>query len=103
MLNMFRNFTKSRVGLIVVFLVLGVIALAFAAGDVTGLSGSGGAKSKVPAKGGSRQITDAGVSAEIDRFLKARRAEGQNVTMEQFLGGRGLEMMLDQLIDVASL
>ncbi|MEI9928017.1 MAG: hypothetical protein WDN44_10435 [Sphingomonas sp.] len=37
MLSFFRRFSKSRFGLIAVFLVLGVIALAFAASDVTGL------------------------------------------------------------------
>lgn len=103
MLSMFRNFTKSRVGLVVVFLVLGVIAIAFAAGDITGISSAGGGKSKVLAKVGSREITDTEVNAEIERFLKARRSQGQSVTMEQFLAGRGFEMILDQQIDIASL
>ena len=104
MLNMFRNFIKSRVGIIVVFVVLGIIAIAFAASDVTGMrSMSSGSSGKVVAKVGNREITDAELTEESDRFLKARRAEGQNVTTEQFLAGRGLEMMLDQLVDVASL
>ncbi|MES2444302.1 MAG: SurA N-terminal domain-containing protein [Pseudomonadota bacterium] len=103
MLNMFRNFTKSRVGLIVVFMVLGVIALAFAAGDVTGLSSAGGSRGKVVAKVGSREILDTELTDEIDRFIRQRRAERQDVTMDQFLQGRGLELIMDQLVDVASL
>jgi len=103
MLNMFRNFTKSRVGMIVVFLVLGVIALAFAAGDVTGLRGSGAGAATVLAKVGSREITATELNDRIERFLRARRNEGQNVTMEEFLSRGGLEMTLDQLVDVAAL
>lgn len=103
MLHMFRSFIRSRVGLIVVFLFLGIIAIAFAVTSGTGMEKMSAAKGNVVAKVGNREITDAELTEEIDRFLKARRAEGQNVTMEQFLGGRGLEMMLDQLVDVASL
>jgi peptidyl-prolyl cis-trans isomerase D len=41
MLNFFRNFTKSRYGMIAVFVFLGLIAIAFAAGDITGLRSNG--------------------------------------------------------------
>ena len=41
MLSFFRRLTKSRFGVIITFGILGVIALAFAAGDMTGLGGTG--------------------------------------------------------------
>lgn len=104
MLNMFRNFIKSRVGLIVVFLVLGIIAIAFAAGDVTGLRSMGsGPSGQVVAKVGNREVTDAQVTEEIDRWMKARRDQGQNVTMEQFLASPYFDQAVNQLIDIAAI
>ncbi len=102
MLNMFRNFIKSRVGIIVVFLVLGFITLAFALTSGTGIEKMSSIKGNVVARVGSHEILDSDVTEAIDRFLRARRNEGQNVTMEQFLAGRGLELMVDQLVDAAS-
>lgn len=104
MLNFFRSFTKSRYGLIAVFVFLGIIALAFVAGDVTGVrmngTGSGG---NVLAKVGSRQITDREVRERVDRFLRNLQRDGQSVTMEQFLAQGGLEMTLDEMIRSAAM
>ena len=62
MLQFFRRFTKSRFGLIAVFLFLGVMALAFAVGDITGLrSTEGGTGGNVIAQVGNRKVTDTDV------------------------------------------
>ncbi|AQR72770.1 peptidylprolyl isomerase [Sphingomonas sp. LM7] len=104
MLNSFRRFTKSRFGLIAVFVFLAVIALAFAAGDITGVrSGTGGPSGSVVAQVGDRKITDREVRERIDLFLRNLQREGQNVTMEQFLAQGGLELALDEMINSASL
>ncbi|UYY58821.1 peptidylprolyl isomerase [Sphingomonas sp. S2-65] len=104
MLQFFRSFTKSRFGLIVVFIVLGLIALAFAAGDITGLrSADGGAGGNVIAKIGDRKVTDAEVRDRIDRFLQNAQRQGQNVTMEQFLAEGGLDVAVDEIINNAAL
>lgn len=103
MLNAFRNFTKSRYGLIAVFIFLAVIALAFAAGDITGLQTSGGAGNASLVKVGKTEITEAEVRDRIDRFLKGAQREGQNVTMEQFLAQGGLELALDEMINSAAM
>ena len=67
MLNSFRRFTKSRFGLIAVFVFLAVIALAFAASDLTGISStSGNQSSTVVATVGDRKITDREVRERID-------------------------------------
>ncbi|MGK6357093.1 SurA N-terminal domain-containing protein [Sphingomonas sp. DT-207] len=104
MLSFFRSFTKSRYGLIVVFIFLAIIALAFAAGDITGIrttgSGSGGS---VLAKVGDTEITDAQVRDRIDRFIRNAQRDGQNVTMEQFLAQGGLDLALDEMINAAAL
>lgn len=104
MLKFFRNFTKSRYGLIAVFIFLGIIALAFAAGDVSGIRAMGGGGSGgTIAKVGSQTITDAQVRERIDRFLRSLQREGQNVTMEQFLAQGGLELAIDEMINGAAL
>ena len=104
MLKSFRNFTKSRFGLIAVFVFLAVIALAFAAGDITGLKNTaGGSGGGALAKVGSSSVTEAEVRDRIDRFISNARREGQNITMEQFLAQGGLELTLDEMINSAAM
>jgi peptidyl-prolyl cis-trans isomerase D len=104
MLSFFRRFTKSRFGLIAVFVFLAVIALAFAAGDITGIRASGGGSGgHVVAKVGDRKITDVEVRQRIDLFLRNLQRDGQNVTMEQFLAQGGLELALDEMINSAAM
>jgi peptidyl-prolyl cis-trans isomerase D len=105
MLSFFRNFTKSRYGLIAVFIFLGVIALAFAAGDITGVrnTSGGGASNGVIATVGGEKITDSQIRDRIDRFIRSMQREGQNVTMEQFLAQGGLELAVDEMVNSAAL
>ncbi|WP_213981867.1 peptidylprolyl isomerase [Sphingomonas sp. dw_22] len=104
MLNFFRNFTKSRYGMIAVFVFLGLIAIAFAAGDITGLRSNGpGGGSDVLAKVGGTKITDRELRERIDRFLRNAQREGQNITMEQFLAQGGLDLALDETINSAAM
>lgn len=103
MLNMFRTFIRSRVGLIVVFLVLGVIAIAFAAGDVTGMRSMASGSANVIAKVGNHEITENELSEEIDRVLKEQRSQGQNITMEQFLASPMFDQVVERLINYATI
>jgi peptidyl-prolyl cis-trans isomerase D len=104
MLSFFRNFTKSRYGLIAVFIFLGLIAIAFAAGDITGIrNGASGASSSTLATVGGQKISDTDVKDRIDRFLRNAQRGGQNVTMEQFLAQGGLEIALDEMINSAAM
>ncbi len=98
MLGFFRSFAKSRGGLIVVFLLLGLIAVAFALGDVTGLGNPAGPKGNVVATVGKQKITDTQVREVIDRFITASRRNGQNITMEQFLAEGGLDLAINELV-----
>lgn len=104
MLSFFRNFTKSRYGLIAVFLFLGLIAIAFAAGDITGIRNSGsGATSSTLATVGSEKIKDTEVKDRIDRFIRGMQRQGQSVTMEQFLAQGGLDLVIDEMVNQAAL
>lgn len=104
MLSFFRNFTKSRYGLIAVFLFLGLIAIAFAAGDITGIrNGAGGATSSTLATVGGEKISDTDVKDRIERFIRNMQQQGQTVTMEQFLAQGGLDIAIDEMINQAAL
>lgn len=104
MLSFFRNFTKSRYGLIAVFVFLGLIAIAFAASDVTGIRNmAGGASSSTLATVGGQTISDTDVKDRIDRFLRNAQRSGQNVTMEQFLAQGGLDIAIDEMVNQAAL
>ncbi len=104
MLSFIRNLTKSRVGLIAVFVLLGVIAIAFAAGDITGSrpvgASSGG---EVIARVGDREITEQELRDRIDIAIDNMRRQGQSFDMETFLAGGGLDYALEQVIDNAVL
>src|SRR5690348_1297980 len=100
MLDSFRNFTKSLVGKIVVFIVLGVIAIAFAAGDVTGLRGAGLGSGKTLATVGSYKITEAEVTKRLNDLVRALNNRGQPVTMAEVLQRGGFEYVLNQQITV---
>ncbi|MBB4839289.1 peptidyl-prolyl cis-trans isomerase D [Sphingomonas kyeonggiensis] len=103
MLSFFRNFTKSRYGLIAVFLFLGLIAIAFAAGDITGIRNGGGATSSTLATVGGEKISDTEVKDRIERFIRNLQQQGQTVTMEQFLAQGGLDIAIDEMINQAAL
>ncbi|MBO9622890.1 MAG: SurA N-terminal domain-containing protein [Sphingomonas sp.] len=104
MLNFFRNLTKSRYGVIAVFIFLAIIAIAFAAGDITGVRNmGGGAKGNVLVRVGNSQVTDAQLRDRIDRFLRNAQRDGQNITMEQFLAQGGLDLALDEMVNATAL
>lgn len=97
MLSFFRNFTKSRVGIVVVFLVLGVIAIAFALGDVTGLRSTGGPNA-VLVRIGKQTITEADLKDSIDRWLTQQRNRGANISMQDFIARDGVNLVLNEMI-----
>jgi peptidyl-prolyl cis-trans isomerase D len=100
MLDSFRNFTKSVFGKIVVFLILGIIAVAFAAGDVTGLRGNAGAQSATLATVGDYKITEAEVAKRLQLLLQDANARGSAMTMEELLQRGGFEYVMNELTAV---
>lgn len=104
MLDSFRNFTKSVYGKIVVFIVLGIIGLAFALGDVTGLRGTGGGKGATLATVGRHTITEGEVMKRLQVLLRDQNSRGgPPMTMEQLIQRGGFEYVLDELIAVHSI
>ena len=109
MLSFFRRITNSKAGVVITFIVLGVIALAFAAGDITGLAGNGGSLSgNAVATAGGTKITAADLRNRVQTELQAATQEAarqgqQPPTMQQLLDQGGLQSTLDRTINSLAL
>lgn len=100
MISMFRKFFQSKIGLPIFIGFLVVVALAFAASDITGSATFGGltGDDKVAAVGGD-PITAIEASSALDAALQRERQQNPTLTMQQFVAGGGFEGELDLLID----
>jgi peptidyl-prolyl cis-trans isomerase D len=99
MLQVFRNFFKSKLGVGFTLAFLVVIAFAFASGDVANTGMFGGVS------GGDRVavVNDQGIDANdlneaVRTALDNARRENPTLTMEAFLAQDGLTRTLDNLI-----
>lgn len=98
MLGFFRRIINSRLGVIVSGLVLGIIALAFALGDVTGLQTSGLTGSSVASVGGTK-VTDRELIERVQSELQGAQQRNPNVDMAQFVAAGGVESVLDRMLN----
>lgn len=103
MLSFFRSTLKSKIGALLALLVLIVIAIAFASGDIAGLqtAGSGGG-SAVATVGGNKidaNLLEQGAKTTLDRV----KQQSPTATMKQLVEQGGLEEVLDNLIGSAGL
>ena len=105
MLSFFRRLINSKVGIIVTFIVLGVIALAFAALDVTGVhSGNGGgAASGDVASVDGEDVTAGDLKLRANNAITAARQRDPTLTMASFLQQSGLESILEQITNAMAL
>jgi peptidyl-prolyl cis-trans isomerase D len=100
MLGFFRRIINSRVGIVVTLGTLAIIAISFAAGDVTGLrtSGTGGLTGGKVAAVGGESITAAELKTRVGSALDAERQQQPSLDIGQFLSGGALDGILDQLV-----
>jgi peptidyl-prolyl cis-trans isomerase D len=99
MLQLFRNFFKSKLGIGVTLAFLVVIAIAFASSDVanTGMFGgvSGGDRVAVV---GDERIDASELTASAGNTLEQLRQTNPTLTMQVFVAQGGLDRVLDQLL-----
>jgi peptidyl-prolyl cis-trans isomerase D len=99
MLSFFRRITRSKLGGIVAFLVLGIIAIAFAASDITGLNtGGGGIVGGDVARVGKAEVTAADLRARVQSTIDQARQQQPTLDVAQFIAQGGLEATLDREI-----
>ena len=102
MLQLFRNFFKSKFGVVFTLVFLAVIGLAFASSDV--LNSSMGTISGTDriAVVGDEKIDSTDVQMAANNALEAARQQDPRITMQAFVATGGLEKVVDQLVDRAA-
>lgn len=104
MLSFFRRIINSKAGVIVTFIVLGVIAIAFAAGDVSNIAGmAGGLTGSTVAKVGSAKVTVDDLRTAAQNEVAAYRQEQPTLDMAQFIAAGGFEGVLQREVTGLSL
>ena len=100
MLQFFRNFFQSKLGIPVTLAFLALIAVAFATMDIAGTNTFGGvAGGDRVAVVGDEKIGSGDLVRYAGQALDQVRAQNPNMSMPAFVEQGGLEDVLDQMID----
>lgn len=99
MLGLIRSILKSRIGVALALVFLGLIALAFASADVTGSGFGGIAGGDRAAKVGSSRVGTAELGKALTGAFEQERQRQPGLTMQQFLDNGGMESVLTGLTD----
>lgn len=99
MLGFFRSFLKSRIGVAVALVFLGLIALAFASADVTGSGFGGVAGGDRAAKVGSARVDTSELGKALTNAFEQERQKQPGMTMKDFLAAGGMDTVLTGLTD----
>ncbi|MDE2412589.1 MAG: SurA N-terminal domain-containing protein [Sphingomonadales bacterium] len=103
MLQFFRNFFASRIGIGVTLGLVGLIALAFAAGDIAGGGSFGGvAGGDRVASVGKLRISTSELERAATNSVEELRQEQPRMTIKTFVDQGGLEQLLNNLIDLSA-
>lgn len=99
MISFFRRIFQSKIGLAITFAFIALIALAFAASDITGSTFGGVAGNDRVAVVGDDRIDTSELNQLANSALRQVRDERPTTTMPMFIEQGGLEEVLNQLID----
>ena len=100
MLSFFRRIINSKVGVVVTLAVLGIVALAFAAGDVSGLrtTAMGGLSGNNIATVDGEKVTVAAFKSSVQGALDGFRQEQPTLDMNSFIAQGGAEGTLERVV-----
>lgn len=101
MLSFLRRLINSRAGIVITLGVLGVVALAFAAGDVSGLRtrGMGAIAGDTVATVGGHSISGAELKERVANEVDNLRQQQPTLTVAQYVAGGGVEGTLQRLVN----
>jgi peptidyl-prolyl cis-trans isomerase D len=99
MISFFRRFFQSKIGLPIVLAFLALMALAFAASDITGSTFGGVANNDRIAVVGGEAIPVSDLTVASKTALDQVRAQNQTLTMPEFVAEGGFDEVIRQLID----
>lgn len=100
MISLFRNFFQSKIGLPIFIGFLVIVALAFAASDISGSATFGGLSGddKIAAVGGET-ISANEANGAVNNALSRERQQNPTITMPQFVAEGGFDAEVSVLID----
>lgn len=101
MLQFFRNFFQSKIGVGVTLGFLVIIALAFASGDVVSSGGFGGNSGggDRAATVGKKHITTAALGQAVTSSFENMKQDNPSLSMKLFIAQGGIDQVLQQMID----
>ncbi len=99
MISMFRRFFASKIGLPIVLAFLALMAIAFAASDITGSTFGGISSSERLAVVGGKSIPINDLTVGANNALSQVRQQNPTLTMPEFVAQGGLDEVTLQLID----
>lgn len=103
MLSFIRRIINSKVGVIVTLGLLGVIALMFGMGDITGLGGSANLSGTSVATVGRTSLSEIDLRERVQNQLEAMRRDQPTIDMVQFVNQGGVDNTLNGTIDMLAL
>jgi peptidyl-prolyl cis-trans isomerase D len=99
MITFIRSLMNSKFGAVFALLFVGLIAVAFALGDVTGSGSFGGITGGNVAKVGDKNLTVGEFETSIKNRLSAERQQNPTLDINSFAEAGGFESTLNQLIN----
>ena len=101
MLSFLRRITKSKVGIVVTLAILAIIALAFAAGDITNVRGgnTGTLGGDAVAEVGETRISETDLRQRAQTAYNGYRQQQPTLDMASFVAQGGLTAILDRTIN----
>lgn len=99
MISFFRRFINSRFGVIITLGVLGIIAVAFALGDITNVSGSRNVTGGNVAEVGGTQIPEGELRNRAQQAFSAYRQQQPQLDMAGFVAQGGVAAVLARIVD----
>lgn len=104
MISFFRRFINSRLGIIVTFAFLAIIAVAFAASDITGLSsGTPAAGGTSVARVGKAEVGLEELKRRVQDDVQTLRQRQPTLDVAQYVNAGGFESTLERLINATAL
>lgn len=98
MISFFRSFFQSKIGLAISFIFLALIAVAFAASDVTGGATFGGVGSEAVAEISGEEIGTGEFSTTVTNAFGQVRQQNPQLDMAAFDAQGGIDNILEQMI-----
>ncbi|MEO1044949.1 MAG: SurA N-terminal domain-containing protein [Pseudomonadota bacterium] len=99
MIGFFRSIFQSKIGLFLTLAFVGLIAVAFAGGDVTGGAFGGIGSSQTAVTIGSQKISTSELRRQVENAYSQARQQNPTLDMAAFIAGGGVDEVIRQMVN----